>query len=135
MLFTSEELEELAAADAEIEANFHLTNEDLARSRALDRCTAFSRLPPEKRKQAAQQKAYREANRDKVAAQKKAWYEANRDKVAAQQKAYREANRDKVAAQKKAWYEANRDKYNAYMRDYMRNRRVLFAKEDDACSM
>ena len=93
MPFTPEELAAMAAADAEIEANFHLTNEDLARSRALDRYTAFSRLPPEKRKQAAQQKAYREANRDKVAAQ---------------QKAYREANRDK---------------YNAYMRDYMRNRR------------
>ena len=118
MPFTPEELAAMAAADAEIEANFHLTNEDLARSRALDRYTAFSRLPPEKRKQAAQ---------------KKAWYEANRDKVAAQKKAYREANRDKVAAQKKAWYEANRDKYNAYMRDYMRNRRK--SQEVKPCSL
>lgn len=33
----------------------------------------------------------------KVAAQKKAWYEANREKVAAQQKAYREAHREKLA--------------------------------------
>lgn len=65
MPFTPEELAAMAAADAEIEANFHLTNEDLARSRALDRYTAFSRLPPEKRKQAAQQKAWYEANRDK----------------------------------------------------------------------
>ena len=35
---------------------------------------------------AAQQKAYREANKDKVAAQRKAYREANKDKVAAQQK-------------------------------------------------
>ena len=133
MPFTPEELAAMAAADAEIEANFHLTNEDLARSRALDRYTAFSRLPPEKRKQAAQKKAWYEANRDKVAAQKKAYREANRDKVAAQKKAHREANRDKVAAQKKAWYEANRDKYNAYMRDYMRNRRK--SQEVKPCSL
>ena len=37
-----------------------------------------------------------------AAAQQKAWYEANKDKVAAQQKAYREANKDKVAAQQKS---------------------------------
>ena len=35
---------------------------------------------------AAQQKEYREANKDKVAARQKAWYEANKDKVAARQK-------------------------------------------------
>ena len=37
----------------------------------------------------------------KVAAQKRAYYEANREKVAAQQRAYREANREKVAAQQR----------------------------------
>ena len=36
-----------------------------------------------------------------VAAQQKAWYEANKDRVATRQKAYREANKDKVAAQQK----------------------------------
>ena len=35
---------------------------------------------------AAQQKAYREANKDKIAAWQKAYYEANKDKIAAQQK-------------------------------------------------
>ena len=55
-------------------------------------------------KQAAQQRAYREANREKVAAQKRAWYEANREKVAAQQRAYREANREKVAEYNRNYY-------------------------------
>ena len=108
MPFTPEELAEMAAADAEIEASFHLEQADLDLSLELDRQAHFDGLSPEKQK---------------VAAQRKAWYEANRDKVAAQQKAYREANRDKVAAQRKARYEANRDKYNAYMREYMRRRR------------
>ena len=93
MSFTPEELAEMAEADAEIEASFRLEPDDLVRSARFDRLAHFEALPPEKRK---------------VAAQKKAWYEANREKVAAQQK---------------AWYEANREKYNAYMREYMRKRR------------
>ncbi len=93
MSFTPEELAEMAAADAEIEASFRLEPEDLIRSARFDRMARFDALPPEKRK---------------VAAQQKAWYEANREKVAAQRKAYREANREK---------------YNAYMREYMRKRR------------
>ena len=91
--FTPEELAEMAAADAEIEASFRLTPEDLTRAARLDRLANFESLPIEKRK------------------------------VAAQKKAYREANREKVAAQQKAYREANREKYNAYMREYMRKRR------------
>ena len=57
-----------------------------------------------------------------VAAKQRAYYEANRDKIAAKQRAYREANRDKIAAKQRAYREANRDKYNDYMRSYMRRR-------------
>ena len=59
------------------------------------------RSTPEKRKLAAQQRAYYEANREKVAAQQRAYREANREKLAAQKRAYREANREKVAAQQR----------------------------------
>ena len=65
-MFTPEELAEMAAADAEIEAEFRLTQEDLDRSRELDREAKFRALPMEKQKVAAQQKAYYEANREKV---------------------------------------------------------------------
>lgn len=94
MPFTEEELAEMAAADAEIEASFQLTNDDLVMSREFDRMAVLDSMDNQKRK---------------VAAQQKAWYEANREKVAAQQKAYREANREK---------------YNAYMREYLRRRRA-----------
>ena len=57
---------------------------------------------PEKKKVAASQKAYYEANRERLAASKKAYREANRERVAAYQKAYYEANREKVAASKRA---------------------------------
>lgn len=69
----------MAAADAEIEADFRLTNDDLRRSRELDRLSVLESMSPERRK---------------IAASQKAWYEANKEKVAASQKAYREANRE-----------------------------------------
>ena len=127
--FTAEELAEMAAADAEIEAEFRLTPEELEQSSELDREAKFSSLPPEKRKVAEYQKAYREANREKVAAQRKAYREANREKVAEYQKAYREANREKVAEYQKAYYEANREKRRAYMREYMRRKRRMESHE------
>ena len=108
-MFTPEELAEMAAADAEIEAEFRLTQEDLDRSRELDREAKFRALPMEKQKVAAQRKAYREANREKVAAQ---------------QKAYREANREKVAEYQKAYYEANREQLRKRARNYMREYRA-----------
>ena len=92
-MFTAEELAEMAAADAEIDAEFRLTQDDLDRSKEFDRFAKFDALP---------------SSKQKVAAQQRAWYEANREKVAAQKRAYREANREK---------------YNAYMREYYRKRR------------
>ena len=112
-MFTPEELAEIAAADAEIEAEFRLTQEDLDRSRELDREAKFRALPMEKQKVAAQRKAYREANREKVAAQQKAYREANREKLAAQRKAYREANREKVRERARNYMRAYRTKKRA----------------------
>jgi hypothetical protein len=78
-LFTKEELEAIRLADQEIEEDFYLTNEDLRHSRKLDREAQLEAMDPNKRKVAAQKKAYYEANRDKVAAQQKAWREKNPD--------------------------------------------------------
>lgn len=65
----------------------------------------------EKRKRvAAMDKAYREANRLKILATKRAYYAANREKVLAKRKAYTEANREKELANRKAYREANREK-------------------------
>ena len=96
-MFTPEELSAMAAADAEIEADFCLTQEEIEQSRARDRRAAFEALPFEKKKRAAQQKA---------------WYEANREKVAAQQKAYREANREKYNAYHRAYYHRRKEASN-----------------------
>lgn len=97
-MFTPEELAEMAAADAEIEAEFRLTQEDLDRSRELDREARFRALPMEKQKVAAQQKAYREANREKVAEYQKAYYEANREQLRERARNYMRAYRTKKRA-------------------------------------
>ena len=137
-LFTEEELEELRRADAELDEEYSLTQEDIEFSRQMDREAKLDRLDNRGRRIADYQAAYYEANREKIAAQKAAYYEANREKIAAQkaayyeankekiadyQAAYREANKEKIADYQAAYREANREKYNAYQREYRKRKR------------
>ena len=78
MGFTSVELAEMARADAEIEASFRITNEDIALGRELDRAFALDNMDPKKRKLAETQRRYREANREKLAEGKRAIRELRR---------------------------------------------------------
>lgn len=102
LAFTPEELEAMRLADEEIEREFSLSVDDIAASNELDRSALYDRKSEKERKVAAQNKAYRKANKDRIAEYQKAYRKANKDKVAARRKAYQEANKDKVAAQKKA---------------------------------
>ena len=104
MLFTPEKLAEIAAADAEIDNDFCLTQQEIEQSRDRDRFAILESLPIEKRKAATYQKAYREANREKISAYQKAYREANREKISAHKKAYREANREKISAYHRDYY-------------------------------
>ena len=99
---------------------------DYADYQALDRLEKEIIRPKTEaqRQKAARNKAYREANRDKIAAQQKAYREENRDKIAARKKAYREENREKVAARQKAYREANRDKINQRQRERYRQKKA-----------
>lgn len=82
MPFTEEELEAMRRADEEIEREFMITAEEREEGNRRDRLSKME-------------------NSSGREARQRAWYEANREKVAAQQRAYREANREKVAAQKR----------------------------------
>ena len=64
MGWTKEELAEMAMADAEIEAEFRLTNEDINLSRSLDRYSVLDGMDAKQRKLAERKRAYYEANRD-----------------------------------------------------------------------
>ncbi len=108
-LFTPEELAELAAADAEIDASFCLTNEDIRRSREADKAAMLDRLPPEKLKAAARHRAYYERHREEIAAKARAYYEKNREKKLAYQRAYAAAHREEKAARQLAYKQAKRE--------------------------
>ena len=126
--WSPEELAEMAAADAEIEATFQLTNEEISASRALDRKAMLDRKDHKMRKVAAQQKAWYAANRAEVRAKQKAYKAANREKIAAQQKVYRAANREKISDLQKAWYQANRERVLAKQKEYRAANRERIAE-------
>lgn len=65
MMFTPEELEELRRADAEIDENFRLTNEEIQASRKRDRESVVDRKDRRGKKIAAQQAAWKKENREK----------------------------------------------------------------------
>ncbi|CAK4084570.1 unnamed protein product [Aphanomyces euteiches] len=68
-----------------------------------------------KAKIAAQQKKYRECNKDKIQEYK----ERNKEKVAAYHKEYREKYRERNLAQMKLYYERNKAYFKEY---YLRNK-------------
>lgn len=94
-LFTAAELAELRRADAEIDAEYALTPEEIKASRKLDREAELERMDPKKRR------------------------------IAAYQAAYYEANKERIAAYQAAWKRENREKWNAYQREYYRRRRKV----------
>ena len=65
-LFTPEELAELAAFDAEIDAS-DITADDIKESRKRDRQAVLGDMDNQKRKCADRHRAYYEANREKIA--------------------------------------------------------------------
>ena len=67
MGFTAAELAEMARADAEIEATFRLTNEDLALGRQIDREAVLEGMDAQARKRAEYNRRYREAHKDERA--------------------------------------------------------------------
>ena len=87
MGFTPAELAEMARADAEIEADFCMTNEEIAFGRILDRDFTLENMDRQSRKIAEAQRQY---------------YAANKDKIAEAQRQYRAANKDKIAEGKRA---------------------------------
>ena len=93
-LFTKEELEELRKADAELDEEYSLTQEDIEFSRRMDREAKLDRLDNKGRKIADYQAAYREANKEKIADYQAAYYEANKQKLLDYQRRYRQKKRE-----------------------------------------
>ena len=123
----------MAAADAEIEAaaasqaerdeprkrDYEIRGEHLTGARAAQR--AYYEANREKILE--YQRAYYKANREKISESKRAYREANREKIAEYQRAYYKANREKISESKRAYREANREKISEYQRAGVREYR------------
>ena len=72
-MWTPEELAAIAAADAEIEADFRMTSADYADSASLDRAARNESMDNRQRAIAAYQRAYYEENKEAIAAYQRAY--------------------------------------------------------------
>ena len=133
MSFTPEELAEMARADAEIEREFILTDEEAAESRELDRAALMARKDKQAKAVAERQRRYYEANKEAVAERQRRYYEANKEAVAERNRRYREANKEAVAEYKRRYREANKEAVAEYQRRYYEankaKRRDYYAKQ------
>ena len=93
MGFTAAELAEMARADAEIEATFRLTNEDLALGRQIDRDAVLEGMDARARKRAEYQRRYRESHKDERAEYQRRYYETHKDEWAEYMRRYRRRKR------------------------------------------
>jgi hypothetical protein len=66
---------------------------------------------PEKERKAAYNKAYYEANKEKIKTRNAAYKKANKEKIRETKKAYYEANKEKIKSQSVAHYAANKEMY------------------------
>ena len=124
MGFTAAELAEMARADAEIEATFRMTNEDLALGRQIDRDAVLEGMDARARKRAEYNRRYYEAHKDKRAEYQRRYRESHKDEQAEYNRRYREAHKDERAEYQRRYYETHKDEWAEYMRRYRRRKRL-----------
>ena len=96
MPWTDAELAEMAAADAEIEADeagaYAFVSALAGMDADLD--NAGTVIDPDIRRARDYQRRYREANKDEIRDRQRRYYEANKDEIKDYQRRYYEANRE-----------------------------------------
>ena len=113
-LFTPEELAEMAAFDAEVDA-MPLAAEEIKESRERDRDAKNARLSARDYRAAEYRREYYERNKDARAEYQREYYERNKDAIAEYQRDYRERNKDAIAE-----YQRNRVVKNRNNNDVIR---------------
>ena len=125
-LFTPEELAEMAAFDAEVDA-MPLAAEEIKESRERDRDAKNARLSARDYRAAEYRREYYERNKDARAEYQREYYERNKDAIAEYQRDYRERNKDAIAEYQRDYRERNKDA----IAEYQRNRVVKNRNNND----
>ena len=127
MPWTDAELAEMAAADAEIEADEAGTYAFVSALAGMDADldNAGTVIDPDirrardyQRRARDYQRRYREANKDEIKDYQRRYYEANKDEIRDRQRRYREANKDEIRDRQRRYYEANKDEIRDRQRRY-----------------
>lgn len=109
-MFTPAELAELAAADAEIDSSFELSEDEAAASRMRDYMAQG--LTPSQIKERERQHRY---------------YEKNRERKLQSMRDYRQSHKEEIAACKKRWYQENKERIQAQHREYFQRNKAARA--------
>ena len=96
-IFTAAELAELAAFDAEVDADVGYDADEVRAARERDFQAKQDRRDNREAALAEKKRAYRAANREALAEYQRAYRAANREALAEYQRAYREAHREEIA--------------------------------------
>ena len=150
MPFTEEELAAMAAADAEIEAEFDgPTWAEIKTAEDIDRA-AKNRKPVSDDVKCARREYYLK-NKARINARSRAWYAANKKRVNEKRRQRYQENREQELARNREYYRANREKRiatseqyrarqgpeyaekcRAYAREYYRKRVAAMTPEERA---
>ncbi|MDD7537463.1 MAG: helix-turn-helix domain-containing protein [Oscillospiraceae bacterium] len=125
--FTPEELAEMAAFDAEVDA-MPLAAEEIKESRERDRDAKNARLSARDYRAAEYRREYYERNKDAIAEYRRDYRERNKDAIAEYQRDYRERNKDAIAEYQRDYYERNKDAIAEYQRDYYERNKDAIAE-------
>jgi hypothetical protein len=129
MGFTQEELAAMAAADAEIEAEFYLTDAERREGTLMDREAKQQEWGQKRRKNAERCKAYYEANREAVRAKQAEHRKEHREEINEKRRAAYAANIEDRRAEARDRHAANPEKRRAMARAYYRrNREAVLAR-------
>lgn len=122
MPFTPEELAEMAAADAEIEADFDgLSYYEIKASEKLDRESDLDNLPLEKRRKIDKYRKYRAVHKEEIKKRRKKHYQDHREEDLAKTKEYYFSNREAIAKRKADWYQKNKERILEKQRVYRKS--------------
>ena len=107
--WTPAELEEMARADAEIEASFRVTDADLAIGRLFDREAILDRMDSKQKRIAESQRRYYEAHKEERTEYQRRYYEAHKEEIAEGKRRYYEAHKEEIAETQRRYREAHKE--------------------------
>lgn len=133
MAFTQEELEAMRQADAEIEADFVLTDAEREEGRLRDRASTEHLRTPQELKRLQYHRDYYQRNRERIRERQKAYNLEHKEEIQQQKARYYAEHKEAIRAEIRDRHRANPEKRRARDRAYYQaNREAVLAKNRES---